>query len=121
MLGQADNIILPFAENACYIAGFLEEGAKEAGCSRSYTDRLLACCDGYERSVKRVQAGHIDLTEREKEVLRLLERGWKHSDIGKELFVSVTTIRYHVRNIYTKLEVNDKVLAIKKARKLKLI
>ena len=121
LLGQADNIILPFAENACYIAGFLEEGAKEAGCSRSYTDRLLACCDGYERSVKRVQAGHIDLTEREKEVLRLLERGWKHSDIGKELFVSVTTIRYHVRNIYTKLEVNDKVLAIKKARKLKLI
>ena len=39
----------------------------------------------------------------------------------QELFVSVTTVRYHVRNIYTKLEVNDKVLAIKKARALKLI
>ena len=121
LAGQADNIVLPFAENAGYILEDLAERAQAAGCGRAYTDRLLACCAGYESAVRGAQANRIDLTEREREVLLLLEKGWKHSDIGRELFVSITTVRYHVRNIYTKLEVNDKVLAIKKARELKLI
>lgn len=59
-------------------------------------------------------ADHVDdeqwqqLTEREREVLRLLARGRAYRDIAEELVVSVKTVETHVRNILHKLQVTNR-------------
>ncbi|MEM0518668.1 response regulator transcription factor [Aequorivita flava] len=54
------------------------------------------------------------LSERELEVLEKLSNGTNNSQIADELFVSVNTIKAHVKNIYKKLHVNSRAEAVKK-------
>jgi DNA-binding NarL/FixJ family response regulator len=54
----------------------------------------------------------IHLTEREEEVLRLLSRGWSNDHIAAELHLSERTVRFHLSNIYGKLEVSSRAEAI---------
>ena len=63
----------------------------------------------------------IQLTVREVEVLEQLSKGLKYQQIAENLFLSVGTIRKHVENIYTKLQVHNKLEAIQKAKNNKLI
>lgn len=62
-----------------------------------------------------------NLTAREIEVLEQLSKGLKYNAIAENLFLSVGTIRKHVENIYTKLQVHNKLEAIQKAKSNKLI
>lgn len=57
-----------------------------------------------------------DLTEREREVLELIARGKNNSDIAELLVVSPKTVRNHITNIFSKLQVADRAEAIIKAR-----
>jgi DNA-binding NarL/FixJ family response regulator len=63
----------------------------------------------------------ISLTTREIEVLEQLSKGLKYNAIAENLFLSPGTIRKHVENIYTKLQVHNKLEAIQKAKNNKLI
>jgi DNA-binding NarL/FixJ family response regulator len=58
-----------------------------------------------------------DLTDREREVLTLIAEGKNNSDIARLLFLSPKTVRNHVSNIFTKLQVADRAQAIVRARK----
>ena len=61
-----------------------------------------------------------DLTNREKEVLKCLCDGKSYKKISEELFIDINTVKFHIRNIYHKLEVNSKGEAIAKAIKKNL-
>lgn len=61
------------------------------------------------------------LTTRETEVLHLIAKGKSYKDIADTLFVHVETVKSHIKNIYFKLEVNNKAAAIEKGLKNKLI
>ncbi len=54
----------------------------------------------------------IDLTPREKEILRCLARGLSTAAIAKELFISPVTVRNHVQNLIGKLGVHTKLAAV---------
>jgi DNA-binding NarL/FixJ family response regulator len=56
------------------------------------------------------------LTEREREVLHLIAAGKGNATIGHELMISLKTVRNHVSNILTKLQVSDRSAAIVRAR-----
>lgn len=56
----------------------------------------------------------FDLTNREMEVLKLIVKGYENSEISKELFISANTVKTHIRNIYTKLDVKNRFQVIKK-------
>lgn len=56
------------------------------------------------------------LTAREHEVLELLARGRRNTEIAEELFLSERTVRNYVSNIFTKLQVADRAQAIAAAR-----
>ncbi|UTW66100.1 tetratricopeptide repeat protein [bacterium SCSIO 12643] len=58
------------------------------------------------------------LTGRELDVLTQLSQGKSNSEIGEILFVSVNTVGTHLKNIYSKLEVNNRVQAVKVATSL---
>lgn len=54
------------------------------------------------------------LTKREQEAITFLSQGFNYKDISEKLFLSPETVRSHIRNIYTKLQVNSKTAAINK-------
>ena len=55
------------------------------------------------------------LSGREKEVLQLLAKGFSYKDIAEKLFISVETVRTHIRNIYEKLQAGSRNEALRKA------
>ena len=61
------------------------------------------------------------LSNREKEVLNQLSNGKSYQEIGEKLYISVDTVRHHIRNIYRKLHVHSQSEAVAKAIRKKLI
>ena len=57
-------------------------------------------------------AGVADLTEREREVFRLIVEGLSNAEIGEQLFISDTTVKTHVTHVLQKLELRDRVQAV---------
>lgn len=58
------------------------------------------------------RALHEDLTEREHEILLLLARGMTNQEIADELFIALKTVKTHVSNILSKLDVQDRTQAV---------
>lgn len=68
-----------------------------------------------------VKSNGYDLSEREKEILKLLIEGLSKKQIAENIFLSHHTVDSHLRNIYAKLEVHSRSSAITKAIKEKLL
>ncbi len=65
--------------------------------------------------------GTTDLTEREIGVLSLIAKGFSNQGISEELCISLNTVKTHIKNIFQKLEVEDRTQAAMKAVKEDLI
>jgi LuxR family transcriptional regulator, maltose regulon positive regulatory protein len=91
------------------------------GALTAYANRLLEAmrCETAKPDTGDQHA--VLLSERELEVLRHLATGQTYEEISQQLFLSLNTIQYHVKNIYSKLKVNKRVQAIEKAQEMKLI
>lgn len=61
------------------------------------------------------------LSDREISVLNLLSDGYNYQEIAETLFISVDTVRHHIRNIYKKLHVHSQSEAVAKAIRKKII
>jgi len=64
---------------------------------------------------------NFDLSEREKEILSCLVKGMSYKLIADACFISIDTVRGHIRNIYEKLHVHSKGEAVAKAIKSKIV
>lgn len=62
-----------------------------------------------------------DLSPRELEILKSLVKGFSYKLIADEHFISIDTVRSHIRHIYEKLQVNSKTEAVLKALKEKIV
>jgi LuxR family maltose regulon positive regulatory protein len=102
------------------------------GSQREFARRILSIMEAEEsreRPAGKNKTGKLDLgaelpeslSERELEVLRLLNSKLSVPEIAEELTVSPSTVRTHVRVIYSKLGVHGRLEAIQKARELGLI
>jgi len=63
----------------------------------------------------------LELSKRELEILNLLAQGHSNQEIAAKLFVSVSTVKTHIQNLFEKLDVKRRIQAIEKARSLNLI
>jgi DNA-binding CsgD family transcriptional regulator len=63
----------------------------------------------------------FELSPREKEVITLLAGGNNYQQIADQLFISVDTVRHHIKNIYKKLHVHTQSEAVAKAIRRKII
>jgi LuxR family maltose regulon positive regulatory protein len=135
---------LMLAEPEGYVRLFLDEGAPmekllqrmkaEGGRMKRYIDKLLS---GYEKAK---QKSHLHpssspgaprsavlhpliepLSERELELLRLIAAGLSNSQMAETLVVTVGTIKWHLNNIYGKLDVRSRTQAVARARELQLL
>jgi DNA-binding NarL/FixJ family response regulator len=68
-----------------------------------------------ERAVEVEAAKAVGLTERETTILKALARGLSNEAIGKELWVAEQTVKFHLTNIYRKLEVSNRTEAARYA------
>ena len=68
----------------------------------------------FNPQLSRKRDGFEELTTREIEVLQEMSDGLATKNIADKLFISIDTVRYHTKNIYTKLQVNSKLDAVKK-------
>ncbi len=64
---------------------------------------------------------NLNLSKRELEVLQLMAEGLSNHEIAERLFVSLSTVKTHSRNLFDKLEVSRRTQAIDKAKKLSII
>jgi DNA-binding NarL/FixJ family response regulator len=62
------------------------------------------------------QESFSELTEREREILALIAQGATNTDIAEKLVISLKTVRNHVSNIFSKLQVADRAQAAIRAR-----
>jgi LuxR family maltose regulon positive regulatory protein len=108
-----------------------------------YLDRLLAAFSGQQQDQGELEASPAKtkqhslpplsplpstpsplrepLSNREMEVLRLMERGAPNREIAQKLGITVTTVKRHVSSIFTRLDVNNRVQATIRARALGLL
>lgn len=63
----------------------------------------------------------LELSKRELEVLGLLAQGHSNQEIAEKLFVSVSTVKTHIQNLFEKLDVKRRMQAVEKAKRLRLI
>lgn len=61
---------------------------------------------------------HLNLTERESEILELIIAGHSNAEIANALFLSVSTVKSHISNLYAKMDVKRRTQAIAKAKQL---
>jgi two-component system, NarL family, response regulator LiaR len=63
----------------------------------------------------------LELSKRELEILSLLAQGHSNQEIATDLFVSLSTVKTHLQNIFEKLDVKRRTQAVEKAKRLNLI
>jgi LuxR family maltose regulon positive regulatory protein len=136
---EAISEALCLAEPGGYVRIFLDEGepmirllhqAASRGVAPDYVVKLLGAAPGglgepvsSEREVKPSPSQPLiePLSDREVEVLRLMAGGLSNPEIAAELYVAVSTIQTHCKNIYGKLGVHRRWDAVRRAQELGLI
>jgi LuxR family maltose regulon positive regulatory protein len=63
----------------------------------------------------------IDLSTREMETLKLIAQDLSNQKIADKLFISLNTVKTHLKNIYLKLEVDNRAKAVAKAKDLRIV
>jgi DNA-binding NarL/FixJ family response regulator len=64
----------------------------------------------------RLPPGYDDLSDREREILSLIGAGRSNTEIAEELFISMATVKTHVRHVFAKLDLRDRAQAVVVAR-----
>ena len=135
---------LTLAEPEGYIRTFVDEGEpvrlliadlrlqieKHDSRLQSYVDKLLAAFPSSdssppEQQISNQQSIILNLieppSERELEVLRLIDEGLSNREIAERLIVGLGTVKTHINNLYRKLDVNSRTQALARARELDLL
>lgn len=98
---QINNEELINEEGIDYV-GFLVKGSNK----KSYVKSMLTCFIN-----EKTKKCEVKLSEREKEVLNLIAKGYTNKEIAKELYLSEKTVKNHVSNIFKKIDVTDRTKA----------
>jgi DNA-binding NarL/FixJ family response regulator len=92
------------------LAAIRTVAAGDALLSPAVTKRVIAQFTRIPRPTPPAELD--DLSEREREVFRLIARGLSNGEIAQELFISETTVKTHVTHVLRKLDLRDRVQAV---------
>jgi LuxR family transcriptional regulator, maltose regulon positive regulatory protein len=118
---------LPIGEQGGYILAFVAIGPPllpllKAAAAQGVTPEYVRDLLGRITAPAPAQKPDLDaLSERETEVLHLIAAGLKNQEIADRLVISLNTVLYHTKNIYSKLHVSHRTQAVQRARELELL
>lgn len=122
-LAEPEGYVRLFVDEGLPMAALLEKAAQH-GIVQDYARQLLTAAGLAEsKTPARQEAQSLiePLSDRELDVLRLLASDLDGPEIARELVVSLNTLRTHTKNIYSKLGVNNRRAAVRRAEELKLL
>ena len=123
-LAEKYHIYRTIADEGVLMFKLLQEYQKSRGSS-SFLSKVMSIARHvsilYPHYLNISQDINTNFTEMEKDILRLLEQGKTYDEIAEIFFISVNTVRYHIKKIYPKLDVSSASQAIFKAKKIGLI
>lgn len=113
---------IALAEYADFILLMLYEISKRNEFDTCYLNRIIQFSGQYSKNLKNRQVNNKPfLTKRETEVLYLLSQGLTQRKMSEQLCISISGIKRYIESIYKKLDANNKMVAVKNAKKLKLL
>jgi LuxR family transcriptional regulator, maltose regulon positive regulatory protein len=120
-LAEPDGLLLPFLLHPA--PDLLERHARLRSTHASLISEILNLLSGHTPAARPEDVAPLReaLSESELRVLRYLPTNLRAPEIASELFVSLNTIRTHLRNIYAKLGVHSRTEAVTRARELGLL
>ncbi|MGH8456850.1 MAG: LuxR C-terminal-related transcriptional regulator, partial [Stenotrophobium sp.] len=133
-LAEPENFMRVFLDEGDTLTGLLHEeyqtlkgdggGADTAlGVSGGFLERLLDACGNDLRKLPNPGSANPlePLTDREKQILIYLSNGVSNKEMARKIFVSENTVKFHLKNIYSKLAVSSRLQAINMARQMGII
>jgi LuxR family maltose regulon positive regulatory protein len=122
-LAEPEGYVRVFVDEGPPVAALLQAAAK-SGIAPRYVQRLLSHLGTAASAEPHARQNFIQiepLSERELDVLRLLATDLDGPEIASQLMVSLNTMRTHTKSIYTKLGVNSRRAAVRRAEELELL
>ncbi len=122
-LGESEQLRLPFAMQAAWIRPVLRSDPQLADTHRHLLEPGLVG-HGRAEPLAAEQAAPViveQLSGREREVLALLSGMLSTAEVASELYISVNTVKTHLKSIYRKLAATHRGEAVRRARQLELL
>jgi LuxR family maltose regulon positive regulatory protein len=119
-LAEPEGYVRIFVDEGQPMAALLQEVAQH-GTIPNYASQLQAIFERAEDRTPVTQLLSEPLSERELEVLELLGTEMSGPEIARTLVISLSTLRTHTQNIYSKLGVNNRRAAVRRAEELHLL
>ncbi len=114
-LGEPLGLIRTFAYEGAAVVSMFRDYIKTLTRTRKYLTKIVKAAQQMQTQYPYYLGGDVEeekLTPTELEVLKYLKRGMKNTEIAKAMFISENTVKYHLKNIYQKLEVSNRTQAI---------
>ena|SRR6187399_2020189 len=73
-----------------------------------------------EFTINEKELKKLNLSTREYQVLQLLTQGQSNAEIAHNLFLSISTVKTHISNLFVKMDVKSRTQAIEKSKRLKI-
>ncbi len=120
-LAEADSLILPFVHHPC--RELLEQHPRHRTAHGAFIAEILDVLSGRQAAsdAGAPRAAFDELSDAELRVLRFLPTNLPASGIAGEIYVSVNTVKTHMRHIYAKLDAHSRADAVARARELGLM
>jgi LuxR family maltose regulon positive regulatory protein len=122
---MADAVILAAPQD--YTRAFLSEGKNIHSLLTevhftvpTFVGSLLLTLQGSPDSASQIPGSYESLTEREQEILQMVSKGFSNREIASGLFISLGTVKKHLNNIFSKLDVKNRTQAVNRGIELGL-
>jgi LuxR family maltose regulon positive regulatory protein len=112
---------MPFLDGSAPVRTLLEQALRRGTRHRALVGELLSTIRHGAPPTTTVRELLEPLSDREEAVLRFLPTELSNGEIASEMFVSVNTVKTHLRSIYRKLDVRRRHEAVERARELRLL
>jgi LuxR family maltose regulon positive regulatory protein len=123
-MASDQNLLSFFIFNISHIESMLHEvfklhATKKTNIPQEYIDNLKQALANKTKIKKATD--NVDLSSREIDTLKAIAEELSNQQIADKLFISLNTVKTHLKNIYLKLEVDNRKSAVEKAKELHLV